>query len=146
MKRILAAASAAVFLAGMGDLGARPASAPASAPAVRLGVRYTDVFRGFSLCPPAGAQRVRETSTRRLVGWVQRDDKTRAIRWSMEVLQTSHKPTKLSISEYAEAVTKELAKGQFKVKSTQVGTVAGKPAMHFRGIWRGALTLWRRQT
>ncbi len=146
MKRILAAALAAIFLTGMGDLGAGPASAPASAPAVRLGVRYTDAFRGFSLCPPAIAQRVRETSTRRLVGWVQRDEKTHAIRWSMEVLQTRHKPIKLSISEYAEAVAKELAKGQFKVKSTQVGTVAGKPAMHFRGIWSGALTLWRRQT
>lgn len=146
MKRILAAALASVFLTGMADLDARPTSAPASAPAVRLGVRYTDAFRGFSLCPPAGAQRVRETSTRRLVGWVQRDDKTRAIRWSLEVLQTRQKPTKLSISDYAQAVAKELAKGQFKVKSTQVGTVAGKPAMHFRGIWSGALTLWRRQT
>jgi hypothetical protein len=32
------------------------------------------------------------------------------------------------------------------VASTELGKVAGKPAMHFRGIWKGALELWRRQT
>ena len=148
MKRILTAALAAIAAVGIGGVKARPGPgrATASAPAARLGIRYTDVFRGFSLCPPAGAERVRQASPRRLVGWVQRDGKTRAIRWSLEVLQTRHKPTKLSIAEYTKAVAEELAKGQFKVRSRQIGTVAGKPAMHFRGIWSGALTLWRRQT
>jgi len=108
---------------------------------------YTDEFNGFSLQPPAGVERLRETSPRRLVCWARRDPKTRAIRWSLEVLRTRHEPSKLPPKEYADAIARQLASvSRFHVESTELGKVAGKPAMHFRGIWKGALELWRRQT
>jgi len=59
---------------------AAPGMAAPKAPDV-LGGRYRSIFHGFSLCPPAGTERVRQTSRRRLVAWVKRDGPTGAIRW-----------------------------------------------------------------
>ncbi len=127
--------------------GASPAAQPASQPAtVELGPRYTDVLRGFSLRPLTGTERLRRTASRRLVLWVRRDKKTAAIRWSLDVLQARQKPSELPLADYAKAMAAELARSNnFHVESTQIATIAGKPAMHFRGIWRGTLHLWRRQ-
>ena len=92
-------------------------------------------------------ERLRESSTRRLVCWVHRDEKTRAIRWSLEVLRTQLEPAKLPRDEYVKAIARELANAsRFQVESTALDKIAGKPAMHFRGTWQGALKLWRRQT
>jgi len=124
---------------------ARPAAGYAARPA--LGPVYRDVFHGFSLRPPLGAERVRESVVRRLVGWRSRDPKTGAIRWFLDVSQARDKPTNLTLSAYAKALAKRFAKaGRFKVHSIELGQVAGKPAMHFRGVWTGAFELWRRQS
>ena len=145
MRLILSIAMLAVPIAAVGQ-STRPATT-APAGAVKLGPRYTDRLVGFSLCPPDGTERIRQTSARRLVGWTRRDKQTGAVRWSLEVLRTKHKPTKLLLSEYAKAVAAELTRtGNFKVESTRISIVAGKPAMHFRGIWSAAFELWRRQT
>ena len=145
MRLILSIVVLAVPIAAAGQ-STRPAmTAPTST--VKLGPRYTDRLVGFSLCPPADTERIRQTSARRLVGWTRRDEQTRAVRWSLEVLRTKHKPTKLLLSEYAKAVAAELSKtGNFKVESTRITIVADKPAMHFRGTWTATFELWRRQT
>lgn len=118
------------------------ATAPANA-----NERYTDRMHGFSLRPPPGTERIRQSSPRRLVGWIKREPKTGAIRCTLEILQTKHKPSKLPLSQYAQAVARELARtNNFKVDSTRLAVVAGKPAIHFRGLWKGAFKLWRRQT
>ncbi|MCK4625295.1 MAG: hypothetical protein KAV00_08300, partial [Phycisphaerae bacterium] len=97
--------------------------------------------------PPADTERIMQTSARRLVGWTRRDEQTKAVRWSLEVLRTKHKPTKLPLSKYAKTVAAELSRtSNFKVKSTRTSIVAGKPAIHFSGTWSGAFELWRRQT
>ncbi len=124
-----------------------PGSGEHSRTATESSLRYTDRLVGFSLCPPADTERIMQTSARRLVGWTRRDEQTKAVRWSLEVLRTKHKPTKLSLSEYAKTVTAELSRtSNFKVKSTRTSIVAGKPAIHFSGTWSGAFELWRRQT
>ncbi len=147
--------SAAVTLHGADPAGKVATTTTATAPgsgehsrtAAEPGLRYTDRLIGFSLCPPADTERIRQTSARRLVGWTRRDEQTQAVRWSLEVLKTKHKPTKMLLSKYAETVAAELSRtSNFKVKSTLISIVAGKPAMHFRGTWSGAFELWRRQT
>lgn len=145
MRLILVIAMLAVPLTAAGQ-STQPATAT-TAPTVKLGPRYTDRLVGFSLCPPADTERIRRTSARRLVGWTRRDEQTNAVRWSLEVLRTKYKPTDMLLSEYAAAIAAELARtGNFKVDSTQISVVAGKPAMHFRGTWTAAFKLWRRQT
>ena len=130
-----------------GIAAAWAAAAAGTQQAPKLAGRYRNILNGFSLCPPANTQLERTASARRLVGWVSRDEKTGAIRWSLDVLRTRPGPTELSAAEYAKAVAEELARThQFKVDSTELAVVAGKPAMHFRGIWSGALRLWRRQS
>ena len=124
-----------------------PGSGEHGRTATEPGLRYTDRLVGFSLCPPADTERIRQTSARRLVGWTRRDEQTKAVRWSLEVLRTKHKPTKMPLTEYSKAIAKELARtSNFKVTSTRLSVVAGKPAMHFSGTWSGAFELWRRQT
>ncbi|MCD4698968.1 MAG: hypothetical protein K8R91_00130 [Phycisphaerae bacterium] len=145
MRLILSIAMLAVPIAAAEQSAQPVTTAPSGA--VKLGPRYTDRLVGFSLCPPSDTDRIRQTSARRLVGWTRMDKQTNAVRWSLEVLRTKHKPTNLLLSEYAQAVATELSNtGNFKVKSTQISVVAGKPAMHFRGTWTAAFELWRRQT
>jgi len=139
--RARTALAVAAVVAGWAQFDGTPAEA-----GVPLGAPYKDVFHGFSLRPPAGTERLRERSDHRLVCWVRRDEKTGAIRWSLEVLLARHKPIKGSREEFAQAVAAQLAANRFKVASTKPDTVAGKPAVHFRGMWKGALELWRRQT
>ncbi len=125
--------------------GASRAQAPATQ-ASALGARYNDEFSGFSLRPPLGTERQLRTSPRLLAQWVQRDEKTQAIRYVLEVLRIRQEPTKLKPAEYAQAVAAELSKSTLQVQSTQLGTVAGKPAMHFRGPAKDKLGRWARQT
>ncbi|MHC4717940.1 MAG: hypothetical protein ACYS5V_13280 [Planctomycetota bacterium] len=125
---------------------AAPGRATTTAP-VLLGGRYTNVLNGFSLRPPAGTERLRRTSRRRLVAWVQRDEATGAIRMSLEVLRTRQLPAKLPMDQYAKDIAKRLlVTSRLNVESTELGTVAGRPAMHFRGMTHGELKLWCRQT
>jgi hypothetical protein len=115
----------------------------------RLGQAYTDEIRGFTVRPPAEAERVTESSERRLVAWVLREEKTQAIRWTLEVLRIRTDPEmdKLPTEKFAKQVADEMARSKrFKANSTRTGKVAGRPAMHFRGVWSGALKLWQRQT
>ncbi|MDY7011065.1 MAG: hypothetical protein SVV80_09990 [Planctomycetota bacterium] len=145
MRLIFSIALLAMPIAAAGQSTQPVTTAPSGS--VKLGPRYTDRLVGFSLCPPTDTDRIRQTSTRRLVGWARRDTQTDAVRWSLEVLRTKHKPTDLLLSEYAQAIAAELSRtGNFKVESTQISVVAGKPAMHFSGTWTAAFELWQRQT
>ena len=119
---------------------------PTTTPTVKLAARYTDSIHGFSLCPPAGTVRIRRSSTRRLVGWILRDKTTGAIRWSLNVMQIIHTPSKLPLSQLAKQTAEALkVTNNFHVQKTRITVVAGKAAMDFQGIWKGAFQLWRRQ-
>lgn len=129
------------------EAGPDPALAQEAGGAAALASRYTDEPNGFSLRPPAGTERERKTSPRQLARWARRDEKTKAIRWRLEVLRVRQEPSKLPLGKYAEAVAAELTKtARFKVEPTRVEPVAGKPAMHFRGLSEQRLKLWIRQT
>ena len=137
MKHGMVIAAALAGLAGPPQAGAA---------ALVVSGRYRNILQGFSLCPPAGTERVQRTSLRQVVAWVKRDPSTRAVRWSLEVLRTRQKPTELPLEQYAQAVARELARtSRFKVESTRLGVVAGRPAFNFRGMRGAELRLWCRQ-
>ena len=127
-------------------LVAGSAGAQTTRPSASLGPRYTDTLNGFSLRPPAGTDRIRQSASQRLVVWVRRDAATKAIRWTLEIDRVRSKPSKEPLNAYAKALAARLGKvAHFDIASTRIGVVAGKPAIHFRGVWRGAFKLWRRQ-
>lgn len=134
----------------MGQSRATPSSSPGgssgTATKVKLAPRYTDSIHGFSICPPAGTVRIRRSSSHRLVGWVLRDQTTGAIRWSLNVMQIIHEPSKLPLSRLAKQTAQALkTTNSFYVQNTRITIVAGKAAMDFEGLWKGAFQLWRRQ-
>ncbi len=113
---------------------------------VALDKEYTDTSNGFTLCPPANAQRVRESSNRRLVAWNCLDEKSGAICWSLNVLRMVHQPSTQPVREYAKEVAAELDKtGVIKSPEISINTVAERPAMHFRGSSELNLRTWKRQ-
>ncbi len=147
MRLILTIATLIIPLTAVGQSNRPATTTTAPSGDGKSGLRYIDRLVGFSLCPPTDTDRIWQTSSRRLIGWTRRDKKTDAVRWSLEVLRTKHEPSDLLLSEYAKAVAVELTRaGNFKVESTQISVVAGKPAMHFRGTWSAAFELWQRQT
>jgi hypothetical protein len=107
---------------------------------------YTDEINGFSLNPPAGTERMRETNSRRLVAWVKRDDKSQAILWTLEVLKIRSEPSSQPFTARANGIAEQMRKDRFLTEAPIVGSTAGKPSADFRGEWKGALPLWRRQT
>ena len=134
----------------MGQSRATPSSSPGgssgTATKVKLAPRYTDSIHGFSICPPAGTVRIRRSSSHRLVGWVLRDQTTGAIRWSLNIMQIIHEPSKLPLSRLAKQTAQALkTTNSFYVQNTRITIVAGKAAMDFEGLWKGAFQLWRRQ-
>ncbi len=109
---------------------------------------YTDEINGFSLSPPAGTERVRETNPRRLVAWQKRDDKTQAVVWTLDVLKlrTDASATSQPFATRAEVAAQQLRQDRFMTEDPILGTTAGLPSADYRGEWKGVVSLWRRQT
>jgi hypothetical protein len=122
-------------------------AAPAAAQSdVELGGRYVDPLHGFSLRPPADTQRVRQSSPSRLVTWQQRDPETGAIAWTFTVMEAIERSGDIDLDVYAKALAEKLrAEDRFNVASTEIEPVAGKPAIHLRGVTGGGIRLWQRQ-
>ena len=114
---------------------------------VRLGKRYIDALRGFSLRPPANTQRRRINSPTKLVSWSHRDPGTGAIDLTLTVLLRSEKRKSLDLDVYAKDLAKELKhKQRFQVDSATTTKVAGKNAIDLRGKSVDLVGLWQRQT
>ncbi len=113
---------------------------------IKLGKRYIDQLRGFSLRPPAGTQRLRKPSPSLLVSWVRRDAKTGAIAWTLSIQQAIEKQKDLNLKAYAKALEQKLTLEQnLRVESSKLAPTAGKPGIHIRGEIAGRGKLWQRQ-
>ena len=118
-------AAAAVLAAG--------AATATGAEAVDLAARYVDPINGFSLRPPAGAERSRETSPSRLVRWSVRDAKTGAIAWTLTVRKESSPDPGVTLKSYAEALEKSLTRRpETRVESVMPAKLLGKDAIYVR--------------
>jgi hypothetical protein len=113
---------------------------------VPLAPRYVDALNGFSLRPPAGAQRRREYSPAKLGTWNRRDAKTGAIDLTLTVLHRIESQEAIDIEPYSKLLAQKLAREeQFKVDTLQLTTAGGKQAIDLRGRPGGKVGLWQRQ-
>lgn len=135
-RTILVLACLAVVTAS----GARPAAG------VELGRRYIDPIHGFSLRPPAGAQRLREAGSARLVSWRKRDDESGAVLWTLSLLQAVERNPVDDVAAYAKALSERLRRQEsYKVDRAAVAKVDGKPAIVLSGVAISLGKLYQKQ-
>jgi hypothetical protein len=123
------------------------AEAPKSEPTTRgaaLDKRYIDPLNGFSLRPPADTDRRREYSPTIIVTWSKRDEKTGAIAWSLTVQKATESNRHIELKAYAEALKRKLS-ATYKIESVDLGVLAGKAAIHLRGLAGADARLYQRQ-
>lgn len=113
---------------------------------VALGKRYTSMLRGFSFRTPAGAQRKRDLSRRRLMTWTGRDQASGAVAWTLTVLHVvDTKTVDVPLKEYKDRLVATLKKEEgFETEKAVLATVADRPAVDIRGM-AGDLRFWQRQ-
>ncbi len=109
--------------------------------------RYIDPLNGFSLRPPKGAERQRQSATAQLVSWLKRDAKSGAIAWSLRIRKVTYKlgeDEKFDLKEYSKEILRKLStQEKFKVDDVTVTKLAGKEALDLAGTGAGALELWQ---
>jgi hypothetical protein len=125
------------------------AAEAASQPAVPLGQsqRYFNLKEGYSLCPPADADRLQERAASRSITWTARDRATGAIAWTLRAMRQPTDLTEDQIEAHARQINQETGtKDNTQVESCQVITAAGRKAidMHLVLIHKDR-RLWNRQ-
>ena len=114
--------------------------------AAELDRRYIDPINGYSLRPPADAERKRETSRARLISWVHRDAKSRAIVWTLSVGQVFETHDNVDLEPYSKALADRLKREQlFESKKVRLSTLSERPAIDMEGAIGGDFNLYQRQ-
>jgi len=137
--------SVGLLLTVMATLAAvtAPSSATAGPGDSKLGPRHIDPANGFSLCPPAGAQRDLEAATTRLARWVKRDARTGAIAWQLTVRKETGAAADVTMTALASQLAEALRKQPgIRVEKAAEATVAGKPGVETAVIQGTAGQRW----
>ena len=107
----------------------------ASGKAVALGKRYFNLTEGYSLCPPADAQTVRERAPSRSVTWNVTDKATGAVAWVLGVVRGPTDLTAEKLQAYADEKIRQAAgQDRMTLESCRVITAAGRPAVDVRMV------------
>jgi hypothetical protein len=121
-------------------------SAPAGPGDSKLGPRHIDPGNGFSLCPPAGAERDRGVVTTRLARWVLRDAKTGAIAWQLTVRKETGEAGDVNMAALANQLAASLRKQPaIRVEKAAEAAVAGKPGVETAIIQGTAGKRWQHE-
>ena len=113
---------------------------------VAMGSPYVDLFHGFGLTPPAGAERGTDRILAQLVSWKMRDAKTNAILWTLTVGKIVNKEAPDDMGDYAKSLAATLKeKENFQVAASEVREIAGHKAVDFKGTTEGKVRWWQRQ-
>jgi hypothetical protein len=108
-----------------------------------MGSPYVDLFHGFGLTPPAGAERSTDRIPAQLVSWRFRDAKTNAILWTLAVGKIVNKEAPDDLDAYAKSLAAALKeKENFQLAASQVHEIAGHPAVDFKGHTEGGKVQW----
>jgi len=114
---------------------------------VQLGKRYLAPLEGFSIRPPAGTERIKQTSASLLVSWIKRDPSSGAIAWTLSVQKRIDRNANADLGPYSNALAERLRRVEgFQIESLKVQPIAGKGAIHLVGLTGGLLRSWQRQT
>ncbi len=133
------------IIVALGCVPAPAADEPQSHPAADLATPYVDLFHGFALSPPAGAERSNERSPSQLVSWHMRDPKTNAILWTLAVGKIADKSA-ADLETYSKSLAATLRqKESFVIDSNQVCRLAGRDAIDLAGHTEGKVRWWQRQ-
>ncbi len=123
--------------------GVLAAAAGLGAADVKLAPRYIDPRNGFSLRPPAGADRNRAYSPNRLVRWSMRDERTGAIAWTLTVRKESPPDAGVTLKAFTEALTARLNRQSgVRVESVLPARLLGKDALYLRMESGGKARWW----
>jgi hypothetical protein len=113
---------------------------------LELGSPYVDLFHGFGLTPPAGAERSNDPIPEQLVSWRLRDAKTNVILWTLGVGKIVNKEAPDDLDAYAKSLAATLKeKENFQIASTEVHEIAGHQAVDIKGTTEGKVRWWQRQ-
>jgi hypothetical protein len=114
---------------------------------ITFGHRYRDQLNGFSLRPPDRAKKITGGTATRLVSWQVRDPETDAVAWQLTVQQLRAEQAKADLKAYAEKLKQTFqADERFTVESFEIGSLAGKTALHITGASQvGKVRFWQRQ-
>ena len=116
-----------------------PAAQTTAQPGVELGKRYFNLAEGYSLCPPAGANRVPDPGAGHTVVWAVADQRTGAAAWVLAAARMSTRVTEKDLKTFAEKAFREgREKGNITVESCEVIRAAGRPAVDLRGSRRAS--------
>lgn len=111
-----------------------------------MGRRYVDLYNGFSLCPPLGADRSNIRTASQLVSWRGRDAKTGAVQWTLLVGKANDTRDSAGLDLLAGALADTLRqKESFKIESSGVIEAAGHKAIDIKAHTEGATQWWQRQ-
>ena len=117
----------------MGAAGVLSAAAGLPADEVKLAPRYIDPQNGFSLRPPAGADRSRTYSPSRLVHWSTRDATTGAVALTLTVRKESGPDAGVTLKAFCEALAARLSRqDDVRVESVVPARLLGKDALYVR--------------
>ncbi|MHC4294044.1 MAG: hypothetical protein ACYSTL_00495 [Planctomycetota bacterium] len=105
-----------------------------SAGEMELAPRYVDSLNGFSLRPPAGTDRTREFSPKKLVSWSFRNPKSGAVVWMLGIHRVIEDKKEIDLKEYSRVLTERLLREQkLHAESVKLITVAGKDTIDLCG-------------
>ena len=115
---------------------------------VKLGSPYIDPVRGFSLRPPAGTHRERQTAAHRLVIWTKRKSPKAPILWRLSLYWRTEKTFKSGgdLAAFGRVLAARLAKTEgFKAPTPRVVDIGGVKAINLRGRTAGKVKFWQRR-
>jgi hypothetical protein len=137
MHKMVYVSLAAVLLAA--------AAMAATSAESKLGPRSIDPVNGFSLCPPAGAERDLGVSATRLARWVMRDAKTGAIAWQL-IVRKETVAGEVTMAALANQLGASLRKQSgVRVEKAAEAAIAGKPGVETAFIQGTAGQRWQHE-
>ena len=117
-------------MAAVAAVTAASSASSAGAAESKLAPRHIDPGNGFSLCPPAGAERDLGVATAKLARWVMRDAKTGAIAWQLTVRKETGDAKDVTMAALANQLGVSLGKQSgIRVEKAAEAAVAGKPGI-----------------
>ncbi|MFA6134805.1 MAG: hypothetical protein WC869_12385 [Phycisphaerae bacterium] len=111
-----------------------------------LAQRYSDLAGGYSICPPAGADRVQQNPARREVVWTGRDPRMGAVLWALSVVRSDDTALGGDLKAFSQILRERFqAQKALKVESCQMARIGGRDVIDIRGQLVAEGRLWQRQ-